>query len=65
MHVNVGLALSAVSENFQSARIFHQLPQEIEAHTVRLPRADDVAKPESATGEVEHVTVGSDQRLSR
>src|SRR4051812_14495913 len=63
--MNVRLALPAVPENIEMARIGKQPLDEVEAHPVRLPRPYYIAEAKRSSLEIEHVAIRADQRLSR
>src|SRR5512132_782066 len=63
LDVDVRLALLPVAKDSEPGRIFEEPTDEVEADTMSLPRADDVAEAEDPTCEAEHEAVRRDQGL--
>src|SRR6185312_9935471 len=61
LHMDVRLALRAVAEDAQPARVREKRAREVEADAVGLARADDVAEPKRAAGEAEHRAIRRDE----
>ena len=62
--MDVGLALVAVAQDREAGGIGEEAADEVIADSVRLAGADDVAEPEHAPRQSEHVAVRRDERLS-
>jgi hypothetical protein len=62
--VNVGLALSAVTENRQARWICEKISDKIETYTMSLTRSNHVGKAKRAACEIEHVAVCADEGFS-
>src|SRR5215210_1398646 len=64
LDVDVRLALGAVAENSQRARVGEQAADEVEPDAVGLPRADDVAEAKDPRRQPEHEAVRREQGLA-
>ena len=62
--MNVRLALLAVAQDSQTIGLNAQAANKIEADSVGLARAHDVAEAERAGAQIEHRAVGCDQRFA-